>query len=467
MKRHFLLVLTLAILLPSLAILVASGVSVIEHERAVRVVARSYVQDLAEMVASRLDLRWGCMGFPGQGYPDRQSLDSSREFLFRFFSWRLSMPGWVAVIDEGGQILTASPGAESLAQIVPGGVPVGHVLDIKDIRGKKYTIAAYPVRETRWFVVAAVAWEELLGPMVRYGSLWAFMIGGFAVAGLAAVWALWRWLIAPLRALENEVSGLRWGEDLPASQGAPSVFELQRLRRVLRQLAQTAIEKAQLMRRSVTDMVRVQEQERTRLAWEIHDGPLQGITALIQQLRRADLAPSPGDRKRRMTLAEEGAHLAVRELRGLCDELSPPWLDLGLSQALTELVERLSAHLEVVISVDCESSADELSPEAVLSLFRVVQEAVHNAVRHGKARHVDIRGYREGNRFALEVEDDGGGFATGEDFNALRVQGHRGLANMQERMTLVGGTLTLQSVPGEGTLVRCLVPLTPEDEASA
>ena len=79
------------------------------------------------------------------------------------------MPGWVAVIDEGGQILTASPGAESLAQIVPGGVPVGHVLDIKDIRGKKYTIAAYPVRETRWFVVAAVAWEGEVGVGVGVG----------------------------------------------------------------------------------------------------------------------------------------------------------------------------------------------------------------------------------------------------------------------------------------------------------
>lgn len=459
MKRHLLLVLTLAILLPSLAILVAAGVGIVEHERAVRVVARSYVQDLAEMVASRLDLRWGCVGFPGQGYPDRQTLDSSREFLFRFFSWRLSMPGWVAVIDGAGQILTASPGAESLAQIVPGGVPVGRAIDIKDIRGRKYTVAAYPVRETGWFVVAAVAWEELLGPMIRYGSLWAFMIGGFAVAGLAAVWALWKWLIAPLRALENEVSGIRWGEDLPAAEGGASVFELQRLRRVLRQLAQTAIEKAQMMRRSVTDMVRVQEQERTRLARDIHDGPLQGITALIQQLRLADMTAGPEDRKRRLTLAGEGAQMAVRELRGLCDELSPPWLDLGLSQALTELAERLAAHLDVEIAVECDHAAEALSPEGVLALFRVVQEAVHNAVRHGRAQRVEIRGFREGHRFVLEVEDDGGGFEPERDFNALRVRGHRGLANMQERMALVGGTLELRSAFGKGTVARCLVPL--------
>ncbi len=465
MRRHLLLALTVAILLPSLAILVASGVSLIEHERAIRVVARSYVQDLAEMVASRLDLRWGRFGLPGQEYPDRRTLDSSREFLFRFFSWRLSMPGWVAVIDEGGQIMTASPGAESLAQIAPGGVPVGHVLDIKDIHGKKYTIAAYPVRDTRWFVVAAVSWEALLGPMVRYGSLWALVISGFALAGLAAVWALWRWLIAPLRALENEVSRLRWGEETPAAKGAPAVFELQRLRGVLRHLAQTAIEKSRLMRRSVTDLVRVQEQERTRLAREIHDGPLQSITALIQQLRLADLAPSIEDRSRRMTMAEEGAHLAVRELRGLCDELSPPWLDLGLSQAVTELAERLSAHLDVAISVECESAADDLSSEAVLSLFRVAQEAIHNAVRHGGARRVELRGTREGNFFALEIEDDGEGFSPGEDFNALRVRGHRGLANMQERMALVGGTLELRSSPGKGTLVRCIVPLGAEGEA--
>jgi signal transduction histidine kinase len=90
----------------------------------------------------------------------------------------------------------------------------------------------------------------------------------------------------------------------------------------------------------------------------------------------------------------------------------------------------------------------------------VVQEAVHNSARHGQAESVTIRLFREENSVALEISDTGKGFEGKVDVEALRVSGHRGLANMSERMSLVGGTLDIRSVPGEGTTIRCLVPAT-------
>ena len=457
MKRHLLVVLVLAIFLPSVATLLAAGMGIVEHERAMQLVAHSYVQDLAETVASRLDPGWGI----SRRFPGQQVVTPSLLTITRLLSWRLSLPGWVAVVDGEGRVLTASPGAESLSHILPGQVPLGRAMEIRD-RGNVYTIAVYPVGDVGWYVVAAVSWEQLLGPMLRYGTLWAVMVGVFAIAALLAVWALWRWLISPLKALETEVSRLRWGEDLPAADEPGAVFEIRRLRAVLKHLAQTAIEKAHLMRRYVTDMVRVQEEERGRLAMEIHDGPLQDVTALIQQLHLTKRATTQEEQLRRLSLAEEGAGLVVRELRGLCDELSPPWLDLGLSQALTEMGERFAGHLDVDVSVECDQSVEGVFPaESVLTLFRVAQEAVHNAVRHGEATRIEIRGYRDekGRHFILDIEDNGKGFSPVSDFTTLRVQGHRGLANMSERMTLSGGQIIVRSAPGEGTRVRCTLPL--------
>jgi signal transduction histidine kinase len=331
-------------------------------------------------------------------------------------------------------------------------------VDIKSADGDRFTLAAYPAGETGWFVIAAVSWRELLGPMLAFNR-WPLFVGITGFLGLLSVYALWRWLVSPLRFLESEVSVLKWGKDVPKNDDPRAVFELRRLRQALYQLALSAVERAKLMRRYVSDLVQVQEEERSRLAREIHDGPLQDVTALIQQLRLAVSESGLQKPDSRLYLAEEGAVHAVRELRALCDELSPPWLDLGLEQALQELAGRLSRHLGLSVNVEAENDVP-LSRDQILAFFRVVQEAVHNSARHGQAGLVTIRFFRDEDRAVLEVSDDGEGFEGKVDVEALRVSGHRGLANMSERMSLIGGTLEISSVRGEGTTIRCLAPIT-------
>lgn len=182
---------------------------------------------------------------------------------------------------------------------------------------------------------------------------------------------------------------------------------------------------------------------------------------MIQRARlfAASGVAEPG-RSVHLGLLEEAAQAAVREIRALCDELSPPWLELGLSGALTELAERLSRHLGLRILVEADSGIGEgLSREKVLALFRVAQEAIHNSWRHGGAREVFIRLFMEEGSLVLELEDRGNGFDLPADLARLRLQGHRGLANMEERMALVGGELVIQSRPGQGTRVTARVPV--------
>lgn len=449
MRRHLLILLTVAVLLPSFAALVIAGVGVIEHQKAMEVVAQSYVKDLAQNFADRIEAGW-----------ETRTGFSRMERMMRFhrMSFDLSIPGWVAVVDSNGRLLLSTSGADILTTLWQQEIPIGSAVDVKSSGGERFTLAAYPAGATGWFVIAAVSWNELLGPMLAFNR-WPVYVGLTGLLGLLSVYALWRWLVSPLRFLEAEVSVLKWGKEVPVRDDPKAVFELRRLRQVLYQLALSAMERAKLMKRYVSDIVRVQEEERSKLAREIHDGPLQDVTALIQQLRLATSEVKREESVDRLHLAEEGAIHVVRELRSLCDELSPPWLDLGLAQALQELADRFSRHLGISVSLEVDGEIP-LSREETLAFFRVVQEAVHNSFRHGNADSVEIRLFEEDGMAVLEVVDDGKGFDLEVDVESLRVSGHRGLANMNERMSLIGGTLDIKSTPGEGTTVRCSVPIT-------
>ena len=192
------------------------------------------------------------------------------------------------------------------------------------------------------------------------------------------------------------------------------------------------------------------------MAREIHDGPLQDITALVQQLHMTIDDENVVDISR-IKLTETIAKGVVRELRSLCDELAPPWMDLGLVEALTEVAERLSQVYDVQVSADFDLDDDsreiEMDNEKSLSLLRIVQEAVSNAVRHGEATEINIHLRKDNeNNITLEITDNGCGFdAENINHETLRVEGHRGLASMKERMSLMGGILNIKSAPGEGT----------------
>ena len=454
MRRRLLAVLTLAILLPSVSVLLAAGVGIFQHQRAIQAVARTYVQDLAESTASRVELGWGLTESLFSSKPP------SRFWGNRLFSGGVGIPGWIAVLDSQGKVVISTPGAQILAELWRPQMPIGQAVEAKNAAGEAFTVAVYPAGSTGLFVMAAVSWKELLGPMLHFGLLLPILVALVGLAGLVGVYALWRWVISPLKTLEAEVSSLEWGTDLPEPRDDVAVAEIGRLREEFFHLAQTAIDRATLWKRYALDLVRVQEDERASLARELHDGPLQDVTAMIQRARLAARDDGESSVKcAHLCLLEESAQSAVREIRAIGDELSPPWLELGLVGSLTELAERLSRHLDVKILVEADSGVgDGMPKESILALFRVAQEALHNSVRHGGAGEISVRLFRDGASLVLDLEDFGVGFDVPEDLARLRILGHRGLANMEERMALVGGILKVESTPGVGTRIRARVP---------
>ena len=203
------------------------------------------------------------------------------------------------------------------------------------------------------------------------------------------------------------------------------------------------------------------ERERARWARELHDSILQGLgsrrVALSSALKSGDVA--------RLTDAVEEAigdiSRDVEELRALISELRPATLDqLGLTAALEDLVERFEHATEVDFDADLEVEAERVDSELETVVYRLVQEALNNVVKHSGAGRARLQVRSDEARLAVLVSDDGKGFDPTDDTSGF------GLAGMRERIELVGGELQIESREGAGTRILASVPLAPASPGS-
>lgn len=457
MRRNLLLQLTVAVFLPSLGAFLLAWIGFCQFENTMEGVAGSYVQNLARGAAARLESSQWDLRTDGTWQPNQYR--SRILGLGEMMSDEMAVPGMFAVFDSDGNLVYGTSDITILSIIWDKPITIMSPQKVRGPDGRFYTIAVYPMLQRNLFVLAAVSWDKLLGPMVSLTTFWPFIMGILGLIGIFSVYIMWQKVIMPLKDLEEEVSMLSWGEEVPLKNAPEAVTELQKLREALVVLANSAIDKVQLSRRYVNDLVKVQEEERARISREIHDGPLQDLTALIQRLRLLSIdMDSPLEREKQLKEAESAAMAGVKEMRELCNDLTPPWLDLGIVQAITELSERQSAQLDIKIHLDLQEIPD-LPDDVTLAFFRVVQEAVNNSAKHSDAENVFISLKNTGKMILLQIEDDGKGFEVPDNFTELRVEGHRGLSNMRERMSIAGGHFSIFSTPGKGTVIRCELPL--------
>ncbi len=236
--------------------------------------------------------------------------------------------------------------------------------------------------------------------------------------------------------------------------------ELARLNRELQ-------EREQWRGQLLTRVIVAQEDERKRIARELHDETSQTLSVLAMRLETAAASLPDGAVRERLANAKTLTVRALDELHRLIFDLRPSILDdLGLLPAIRWYAERTLAPLGVTVRCECPDPERRLPPEMAIALFRVVQEAITNVARHSGAETVLIQCALEDGELVIEIEDDGRGFepaavsVTGETARGL------GLLGMRERVELVGGHLTIDSAPGRGAHVTVRVPL-PKDGAHA
>src|SRR4051794_24460395 len=273
-----------------------------------------------------------------------------------------------------------------------------------------------------------------------------------AVAVLAVALFRLNSRFGPLERLIEEMEKVdlsRPGPLLPASiDGIGETAEVERLELAfLRMMRRLEAER----RRAGSAALQAQEQERARVARDLHDEVNQSLTGLLLRLEAAREG-APPELEGELAETKALANQAMNELLSLARQLRPTALDdLGLAAAIEGQVDRLGG--EIATSLDVEGDFSDLGGDAQLVVYRVAQEALSNAARHSGAGRVEVRLRRtDGGGVTLEVADDGRGFAFDES------EGGLGIAGMRERALLIGAELTIESRPDSGTTVRLDVP---------
>jgi len=271
-------------------------------------------------------------------------------------------------------------------------------------------------------------------------------------AALAVNLIVLRRRFAPLETLIEEMEKVdlsRPGPVLPASiDGVGETEEVARLELAfLRMMHRLEAER----RRAGSAALRAQEEERARVARDLHDEVNQSLTGLLLRLEAVREEAPPG-LEPQLAETKALANQAMRELLALARQLRPTALDdLGLVAAIGGLVDGISSPaLQARLITDGDFS--DLDADVQLVLYRVAQEALANAARHSGAGQVEVTLRRSERESELTVADDGRGFAFDRSERGL------GIGGMRERALLIGAELTIESRPGHGTTVRLSIP---------
>ena len=281
-----------------------------------------------------------------------------------------------------------------------------------------------PVAGTRWLAVAVAPEAQVLGQLNR-----AFVSGAALAELLLALGVSW-WMLYRRHAASE--------------------------RRIQRERTEYAERVAELSRRVVS----AQEEERHRLAMELHDQTAANLAAINLNLKVFAMSVPATDPDTQRLLQENSALLSetVVTIRGFCSDLRPVLLDYaGLGAAIRSAAAQFESRTGIRAEVDDGGLAERCDPDIESGTFRIVQEALVNCGKHSGAANVRIQIAVHGDRLQVEIRDDGKGF----DLEALgtrsQAPGH-GLLNMRDRAALAGGELRVESAPGEGTRIRLVMP---------
>jgi signal transduction histidine kinase len=261
-------------------------------------------------------------------------------------------------------------------------------------------------------------------------------------------------LYVPLRARDRPIGVLvahnKLGRDQRFTSGDLRLAEQFALR------ASIAVDLSQRVARdALRRVVAGQEVERRRLARELHDETGQALTSILLGLRAVDEAGDPEHVKAAVSDLRELVVATLQDVRRLAVQLRPKALDdFGLVPALERLVQTFSESSGISVELEAQLGEDRLPTEVETTIYRIVQEALTNVVKHAEGTRVSILLVRRDGTGTVVIEDDGRGFVP----EALRADSI-GLEGMRERVALLDGRLTIETAPGAGTTLRVEVPL--------
>ncbi len=371
-------------------------------------------------------------------------------------------PAWAAVVDGEGRVLATS--SQTYGRELATGLPV--VRDkagalTTSVGGETMVVAYAPVTPAGWSLITQEPWDAVVGPLMRFSLVAPLLLLLAALAaGLTVAFGL-QAIVRPLQHLDEQAVRLAWGDFDAVQTPVGGTREIEDLRQTLHMLAQQIRQYQQGMRDYIGAITRGQEEERKRLARELHDDTIQALIALGHrvEMARRQLEHDPHQAAKRLDELKELIHETVGEVRRFTRALRPAYLeDLGLQPALEMLVRDTQTQTGIEATLQISGPSRRLTEELELTVYRIAQEALGNVAHHAHAGHAEVRLQYTADGVKLTVADNGVGFDVPDRPEELAQRGHFGLVGMRERAALVGGRLALTSTPGQGTQVLVILP---------
>ena len=312
-----------------------------------------------------------------------------------------------------------------------------------------------------WRILVARPWREVIGPVLHYSQFVPLVAALGVIVSLLTLYHGYRSIVRPLQTLGRQAERIAWGDFSAAQEPAGGVREIEDLQAALQDMAGRIQSYQAGMHDYIAALTQGQEEERRRIARELHDGTAQALIALRQQLELAqrDLQADPVKAIERIAEIRQMLVGTLDEIRRFSRDLRPLYLDdLGFVPAVKMLVGEKSQPGGVAIRLVEAGPARRLPADLELSAYRIVQESLNNVLQHANATTAEALVEFGTTALTLQVTDDGQGFAMPDSPATWARAGHFGLMGIQERAQLHGGQMAVRSAPGAGTRIRVTLP---------
>ncbi len=338
----------------------------------------------------------------------------------------------------------------------PEGKPGDHAGVAEALRGEQgilylptgdgeHVVAYSPVSPPGWALVVEEPWEMVVTPVLSNTQFAPLVLVPVLLLAMLALGFGLRQVVQPLQALESKLAALSWGDYSAIEEPVGGIEEIHRLQNELVHLARKVQAAQQGLRGYIGAITAAQEDERRRMARELHDDTLQALIALKQRLQLAQLSGTDAASAASFNEIEELSEQTIQNLRRLTRALRPIYLeDLGLEPALEVLAREASASMGIPVNFESQGSERRLEADAELALYRMAQEALNNVARHAQARQAWLKIAFSTGKVELEISDDGIGFQVPKSPAEFAPSGHFGLLGLHERAEMVGASLVIE-----------------------
>lgn len=328
----------------------------------------------------------------------------------------------------------------------------------KNSQGKRLVEGYAPVARTGWGLIIEESWDSAVSAVRAYDILLIFAgLTAITAATLLSLVGVER-IATPIRHLSAQTIRLTKGEEIhPVIESG--IREIDTLENAFDQMAQEIASYRAGLHLYVGAITKSQEEERRRIARELHDETVQSLLAIS---RRLELGRASGCSPEQLSELQDMVTDTLRGVRQISKDMRPLLLeDLGLISALKALVRAMRTGVGAIPHAKLEITGEpkELGPERELAIYRITQEALTNIRKHSRATGVEVELIFDETAIRLCIRDDGDGFKVPDTLVELAQRGCFGLIGIQERVLEMNGTLEVQSKAAQGTTLSVDIPL--------